>query len=395
MNVIEARKIIEDNNLIPKNISKEIINYINGNSEKLNKKILNHVSEKELKNYKDKIKKIKFKLGDYSPRNLPIYMLIKEKHKEFNWSRINQHFDIDAGSIDINMRVTLASLLFDRINNNKSFLAKKYNYKFKKKINLNLQISIKRIFDNANIIYPDNLNFQLFIKTIEKALDEKKIDIVSPICPDYSVKYIAPGLYQFTFEKLNSGIGVIGKKILKNLNKIHTFFNKHKIKVNHIIAIGDFEALSDQILQKLNYSKTDFLKKLKLSQKKLKNSTPIKIKTPMFTDLCGGLNEWIKINNRNLKKLKKKEFINSSLTHEKMMKIALARKELYQRWFKNFDEKKIEEVIYSQGAEYATMGEIIKKKFKNPLVIGADHSRMGIFYKVSSNFPIIYIENKY
>ena len=134
MNVIEARKIIEDNNLIPKNISKEIINYINGNSEKLNKKILNYVSEKELKNYKDKIKKIKFKLGDYSPRNLPIYMLIKEKHKEFNWSRINQHFDIDAGSIDINMRVTLASLLFDRINNNKSFLAKKYNYKFKKKL---------------------------------------------------------------------------------------------------------------------------------------------------------------------------------------------------------------------------------------------------------------------
>ena len=78
-----------------------------------------------------------------------------------------------------------------------------------------------------------------------------------------------------------------------------------------------------------------------------------------------------------------------------MMKIALARKELYQRWLKNFDEKNIEKVIYSQGAEYAAMGEIIKKKFKNPLVIAADHSRMGIFYKVSSNFPIIYIENKY
>ena len=60
--------------------------------------------------------------------------------------------------------------------------------------------------------------------------DEKKIDIVSPICPDYSVEYIAPGLYRFTFKKLNSGIGVIGKKILKNLDKIHNFFKKHKIK---------------------------------------------------------------------------------------------------------------------------------------------------------------------
>ena len=41
----------------------------------------------------------------------------------------------------------------------------------------------------------------------------------------------------------------------------------------------------------------------------------------MFTDLCGGLDEWIKINNKNLKKLKKKQFINTPLTHEKIMKI--------------------------------------------------------------------------
>ena len=115
----------------------------------------------------------------------------------------------------------------------------------------------------------------------------------------------------------------------------------------------------------------------------------------MFTDLCGGLDGWIKINNKNIKKLKKKKFTHSILTHKTIMKIALSRKELYQRWFKNFDEKKIEETIYSQGAEYASMGEIIKKKFKNPLVIGADHSRMGVFYKLSSNFPVIYIENKY
>merc|ERR1712086_961241 len=114
--------------------------------------------------------------------------------------------------------------------------------------------------------------------------------------PDYSVEYIAPNLYQFTFKELNSGIGVIGKKILKNLEKIHFFFKEHKIKVNHIIAIGDFESLSDRILQKINCSKKDFLKKLKLSQKKFQAATQIRVKTPMFTDLCGGLDEWVKIN---------------------------------------------------------------------------------------------------
>tara|TARA_B100000780_G_C21110579_1_gene448779 strand:+ start:660 stop:1847 length:1188 start_codon:yes stop_codon:yes gene_type:complete len=395
MNVIEARKIIKNNNLIPGKISKHIIKYINGDSKKLEKKILNYVIEKEIKTIKDKVKKLKSKKKNSIPRNLAIYTLIKEKYKDFSWSKINKHFDISMGPIDIKMRVSLASLLFGRVNSNKSFLQKKYNYKFKKKINLKTQISVKKLFDEANIIYPDDLNFKLFIKTLEKALDEKKIDIISPICPDYSVEYIAPNLYQFTFKELNSGIGVIGKKILKNLEKIHFFFKEHKIKVNHIIAIGDFESLSDRILQKINCSKKDFLKKLKLSQKKFQAATQIRVKTPMFTDLCGGLDEWVKINNRSYQKLKKKKFINSILTHEKIMKIALTRKELYQRWFKNFDEKKIEEIIYTQGAEYVAMGEIIKKRFKNPLVIGADHNRMGIFYKLSSKFPVVYIENKY
>ena len=133
-------------------------------------------------------------------------MIIKEKHKEFDWAKINQHFDISIGSNDIGIRVTLASLLFDKVNNNKSFLEKKYKYKFKKKIDLKVQNNIKKFFDDANIIYPDDENFKLFVKFIEKAFKEKKIDIISPICPDYSVEYTAPGLYQFTFSFYHSDI---------------------------------------------------------------------------------------------------------------------------------------------------------------------------------------------
>ena len=61
MNVIEARKIIKNNNLIPGKISKHIIKYINGDSKKLEKKILNYVIEKEIKTIKDKVKKLKSK----------------------------------------------------------------------------------------------------------------------------------------------------------------------------------------------------------------------------------------------------------------------------------------------------------------------------------------------
>ena len=46
------------------------------------------------------------------------------------------------------------------------------------------------------------------------------------------------------------------------------------------------------------------------------------------------------------------------------MKIALSRKELYERWFKNFDEKKIEETIYSQGENMLRWEKLLKKNLK-------------------------------
>lgn len=395
MHPSEARKIITDNNLIPQKISKKIINYINGKKNILEIEIFNYVKKKEIIKLRKKFIRIKKKLKKCEPRNLPIYLIIREKNKNFDWEKINEHFDINFNTDDLGLRVSLSSILFNRTRSNKSFIEKKYNYKFKKNMPTKVQNQIKKLFDEANIIYPDSLNFDLFIKFFEKALKEKKANIVSPICPDYSVKYVAPDIYQFTFEKVNSNIGVIGQKILKNLNTIHDFFIKYKIKVNHIIAIGDFECLSPKILDKVQCSKKQFINKLKKSQMKFKNSTKLKVKTPLFSDLCSGLKNWEKINNKNFIKLKKNKFGKSRLNPQKILEIADSRKELYKRWFNDFKINEIKDIIYRQGSEYASMGEIIKKKFKNPLVIGADHHKMSEFYKVTSKFPIIYVKNQY
>lgn len=395
MDKSDARKVVLENNLIPKKISKEIINYINGNYKTINKKSLNFVKKKEIEQKKKEFLNIKSKLKFKEPRNLPIYLMIKKKYKDFDWSKINKHYDININTDDLGIKVSLASLLFGKINANKSFLEKKYAYKFKKKIDRKIQDDIKKFFDQSNIIYPDKKDFNLFIKCFETALKEKKIDIISPICPDYSVEYVAPNIYQFTFKKVNSGVGVIGKKILKNIKKIHDFFNKNKIKVNHTVAIGDFEALSEKILKKVNCTQKEFLEKNKKSQKKFKDICKVNVKTPMFTDLCGGLKNWKKINNKYYDKMIKNKKNIKHMDHNEIMEIGNSRKELYKRWFKNFKNEDIEEIIYRQGAEYASMGSIIKKKYHNPLTLGADHHKMSKFYKVSSNFPVLYIKNDY
>lgn len=380
MNLENARQIIRENNLVTKKISKNIINYINGRSDIIDNETLSFTSKSELNVFKKRINEIKAKLGNYKPRNLPVYLLIKEKNKNFNWSKINKHFDIQIDTSGLGIRVSLASLL----------LSKKIKSK-----NHEIQHKVKSFFNAINVVDSDKENIELFSNLFQKGLEGKKLNIISPICPDYSVKKLMPGSYEFTFERLNSSIGVIGKRILKNLNKIHSFFKKNKIKFTHTIAIGDFECLSEEILQKTKCNKRKFLIKLKKSQKKLKKSTKLKITTPFFTDICGGIKNWSKIYKMNLKALKNHEYNQSKLSHSKILDIGYSRKVLYKKWFKNVDEKKLEEIIYHQGAEYAAMGQIVQRKMKNSMILGADHAKMKPFYKINSNIPVIYIKSGY
>ena len=42
------------------------------------------------------------------------------------------------------------------------------------------------------------------------------------------------------------------------------------------------------------------------------------------------------------------------------------------------------------------MGDMVTNKYKNSLVIGADHFRMSDFYKVNSpTLPVFYLKNNY
>ena len=119
MEAIKARKIIKSNKLINKKKNKKIINFI-----KDNKKTLSFKLEKNDLSKIEKIRKeynsIKKKTVNNIPRNLPFYKIIKNKYNDFTWNKINKHYDIQFDPKYINQRVTLASLLLDRVKKRKS-----------------------------------------------------------------------------------------------------------------------------------------------------------------------------------------------------------------------------------------------------------------------------------
>ena len=216
------------------------------------------------------------------------------------------------------------------------------------------------------------------------------------MCPDYANVDLGKGFYTLTFDGLGSEIGVTAKRLIENLDSLHSAFEKREIKVKHIAAIGDFEALSEDTCKRVQLTKLQFIEKLKISQNKLKIRAGKKLDTILFTELCNGFDNWTKIHSKFYKMLINNKFGRSNLTQEKIKTICESRKPLLYRWFGKISDEELLKVVLWQGAEYATMGNIVQNNLNNTLVIGADHFKMAPFYDLGSiELPVLYLTSNY
>ena len=113
----------------------------------------------------------------------------------------------------------------------------------------------------------DQISFMQKISFIKK-IQENKVSIITPLCPDYEHVHIGLGLYKYTFNSLNGGLGLIGKRLVKIIKEIHKVLNKYKISFVHHAYYGDFEAYSKEICKRVKSNEKEFIEKLIMSKKK-------------------------------------------------------------------------------------------------------------------------------
>ena len=89
-------------------------------------------------------------------------------------------------------------------------------------------------------------------------------------------------------------------------------------------------------------------------------------------------NNWKKMCLKNEKIIISKAKNNINF-NKLILDIANSRSLLYSSWFPNHDIKLHKDLVIKQGAEYASMGDLFSKKFKNPIVLGLDHPKMKSF----------------
>ena len=98
--------------------------------------------------------------------------------------------------------------------------------------------------------------------------------------------------------------------------------------------------------------------------------------------------------------LQKNNLGNTDLTLKDLDNILSSRIPLYKKWYGELSKKQYLDILIEQASEYATMGSLVKSKFKNVMILGADHHRMADFYNLENdgtkqNLPVTYLKKNY
>ena len=226
-----------------------------------------------------------------------------------------------------------------------------------------------------------------------KSFKNKEINIFTPLCPDYDHVKISENLYKYTFNYLGESYGLIGKKYLKIFNIINNLFKRYEIKFNNHIYYGDFEAFSEVNCKNLRESEQSFIQKVEKSSNKMKKKCKPTSCGLIVKDLTTK-KKWLELCKKNRKKIVKLFNLDQSFKR-KVIEICSSRKNLYESWFPEKGPKDYLDIIFDQGAEYTSISDIVKKKFKNPFFICLDHSKMKIFYNINNSVPVVYSRPHY
>ncbi|MCW5234851.1 hypothetical protein D5047_00270 [Verminephrobacter eiseniae] len=330
------------------------------------------------------------------PRNLPYYQIIKEMYPNFNV--VDHPGQPQVESYFCGFKPNLLSYLLKLVPQHKIATTAKVSRMIDENVPLEV---LDRCMDTLAHEGAYSLNvaeMRRFARWIGRGLRGESLTLISPVCPDYSYTGGESRQFRFTFERLNDGVGLAASRLLQSLPALRQLLvdELHLPIERHDIYLGDFEAFSAENCARLKITQQEFLKCLDGSRRCIDALSQGMAVAGLFTDLCGGEAGWHATYADLKRQLEAGEFGNVS-ERLGVTQIADARRPLYQRWYpeKSAQLGFLESLVVAQGLEYATMGLLIERSVRNPLVLAADHHQMAPFYTLAADIPVIYLDRNY
>ncbi|WP_045855794.1 hypothetical protein [Teredinibacter purpureus] len=335
---------------------------------------------------------------DTRPRFLPFYQYIQENFADFRWReelKDGQVITLIEKPYIHNKKPTLLELIIACLRGQSATMPKiKVKYPCLNELPNEFCSELENLIQHFSISSISTPHMESFVKAIEASNTGKPLDIISPVCPDYS--YITIGdKYQYTFNSLGDGIGLVASRIVRVLPSFSDVFSRFDINHRTVIAAGDFEALDKTTIDSVGESYSSFVEKVDISQGKIVNAIDRSTSSLSITSLAGGPSHWLALVEESAAMLKLGDFggiVQSQVDFEAIFQSRLA---LYRAWHKGKGDSELRDILYNQAAEYAVMGKLFMEHYDNPMVIGADHNKMMPFYWLHGQFPVMYLKRVY
>lgn len=341
------------------------------------------------------IRKLKYP-HQFFPRNLIFYEMIQKRVPAFSWQVREHHVDMTRPKLN-KRDVSLLSLLTQKLDFDAP-TSLRTQYPMLAHLPESQDSIIAELLANLQIIYPDRAMMKQVIAWLDRGLLGEPLSVFSLVCPDYSVEPTGNVYHSFkhTFKEVGGGIGLVAKRILDALPLIDCAFKQLGVNFTAIVAMADYESLSEANLKNLGVSSRTFLSRLESSRKAFVNYSKVPIQAVNILELCGGETRWLALCSDFQKAFAERKFGATVLSEKTLLEMVKARKSLYSRWYgpKQHDSEYLD-ILLNQAAEYAVVGKIVLEHYPNALVLGADHSVFGPFLNVPAPLPVLYLKRFY
>jgi len=258
----------------------------------------------------------------------------------------------------------------------------------------------------AAIEFPPKKCVEMLAAAVERGLRGETVVITGAFCPDYEYEATGDPLipYRYTFNGLNSGVGLVAQQFRRMLPYLTNFLEKHGIDYQVHLGIGDFEAESEAIRKQVGVSYDDFIGRCQESLEAFRRSLP-KIPMQLYLlkqDLMNGY--WEKYQNLAYMRMVNGDFgyirkaTGKDPVTEVVNFVAKSSRRFYERWFgRTMTEQELRETVISQGAEYAAVGKYFRELF-NPapiIQLAGDRPKMQAFNNFWSWHPTLCAKRTY
>ncbi|MBA1243849.1 hypothetical protein [Pseudomonas japonica] len=332
------------------------------------------------------------------PRYMPFYRFIQSKFPGFQWQERTHEgrrtLVLDKPYIN-QSRPSLLNLLLCAVNDNTTTTpAMKVRYPATQALPDGLVQDLELAFETLSFAQPAPHFMARFADALLRGLAGETVTLISPVCPDYGYE-AKNGRFRYTFEQLGEGIGLVAGRVVKTLPVIRQVLEKHGIRTQLAVAPGDFEGFDPGTLTRLKETREGFARKLRISQGKILEQLGADTETLFIAEAAGGEAAWDALTAGACARLAAGDnghIVEGDLDYGSIFN---ARLPLYQAWHQHRSNDQLMQVLYSQGAEYAAMGQVFARQWENPIVIGADHNRMQPFYWLYTPIPVLYLTRVY